>query len=181
MWLPSPVPPIESALNLFYDAQNNPEIFSTVTSPIQQKIASNLNYLIDYNFDTDFIATRMNLMNSSWGENSEGEDVEEDGTQKPFHMCKSAIVKGKESSGDEIVCGSDGELKRGKRRRRKKRMLEKRKSIVREEGLKELKNYMSVIVSVEKAQLKAFVLNKIDAAGNEGTSGSMTNLDGKIN
>jgi hypothetical protein len=29
MWLPSPVPPIESALNLFYDAQNNPTIFAS--------------------------------------------------------------------------------------------------------------------------------------------------------
>ena len=29
MWLPSPVPPIESALNLFYDVQNNPSIFTT--------------------------------------------------------------------------------------------------------------------------------------------------------
>lgn len=32
MWLPSPVPPIESALNLFYDVQNNPNIFTTELS-----------------------------------------------------------------------------------------------------------------------------------------------------
>jgi len=184
MWLPSPVPPIASALNLFYDVQNIPELFSnnnsansTVTSPIQQ---SNLNYLIDYNFDTDFIATRMNLLNSSWAEEEEVEEGE-----KAFHMCRSAIVKGRESSGgEEAVCGSDGGVERGRRRRRRKRKAVKRRKSGTEgaAGTKEFRNYMSVVVSVEKAQLKAFVLNKGEAAGSGGTgsSGSMaSNVEGK--
>jgi len=118
----------------------------------------------------------MNLLNSSWAEEEEVEEGE-----KAFHMCRSAIVKGRESSGgEEGVCGSDGGVERGRRRRRKRRVAKRRRS-GREEaaGAKEFRNYMSVVVSVEKAQLKAFVLNKGEAAGS-GSSGSMaSNVEGK--
>lgn len=166
MWLPSPVPPIESALNLFYDAQNNPTIFTTgpngssVTSPIQA--APNLNYLIDYNFDTDFIATRMNLANNPLMSGSEEEDVV-DMEEKKFHMCRSAILKPSksESSEESDYCESDSDVTKFKAKKKTRRL--SRNDDLAKAKAKEFKNYMSVIVDVEKAHLKAFVLNKVEA------------------
>lgn len=175
MWLPSPVPPIESALNLFYDAQNNPTIFassgpsgSTVTSPIQ--VAPNLNYLIDYNFDMDFIATRMNLANNNFI--SSDDELLGDRDDKQFHMCRSAIIPNKGDQSNSNSSDSEGESSGQKSENRSRKAWQRRHKQTQnrfshkmnqlKSKINEFKNTLSVVVDVEKAHLKAFVLNRTE-------------------
>ena len=147
MWMPSPVPPIESALNLFFDTNG-------------------MNYLIDYNFDTEFIATRMNLAAGGLAGGSEEEPFE--GDDKQFHMCRSAILKPAENENSEAEgCESDDDTCKRKHRRRRSQG-ERRKQKLGDHGSKgdkkQFKNTLSIILNVEQAHLKAFVLNNSSAA-----------------
>ena len=158
MWVPSPVPPIESALNLFFDSND-------------------MNYLIDYNFDTEFIATRMNLAASGLAGGG-GEEEPFDGEDKQFHMCRSAILKPTENENSEAEgCESDDDTSKRKHRRKQSQRQRRKQKLVddsRKGDKKQFKNTLSIILNVEQAQLKAFVLNNSSnastTAGNNPTS-----------
>lgn len=136
-----------------------------MTSPIQS--LTNLNYLIDYNFDTDFIATRMNFANNTTVSSSEDEALDAD--RKKFHMCRSEVIKPKsESSDDSGSCESDDDALRRKSKKKISEKYKKKESI--KSKSKDFKNTISVIVNIEKAHLKAFVINKPENPTNPSSS-----------
>jgi hypothetical protein len=156
MWVPSPVPPIESVMtSLINDAYMSSGGSSYIPG---------LNYLVDYNnYENDFIATRV----------CEEDEEEVEGnsnkhSQQQFHMCRSAILKpslSKSESENSDYCESDDDQSKRKYQQQYDDFANKNKSNQQKQALlknsKNInnKNTLSFIFCIESAHLKAFILN----------------------
>lgn len=162
MWVPSQLPPIESSLNL-YDPSAAAAGFMVPPS---------LNYLIDSNFDADFL---LNLNQNKSGKSDEN-ILEKDNDGKQFHMCKSAILKSPNSNSESENsdnCESDDDKSKRKYQQKYDSFNTKTQKQQQQQQKKLNKNTLCVIVNIETAHLKAFVLNNLtssDAAVGAGVS-----------
>ena len=123
-----------------------------------------LNFLVDYNYENEFIATRMH---------GTGEFDDSKQQQHQFHMCRSAILKpslsSKSDSENSDYCESDDDQSKRKyqhqyddfstHRSFNKSAQQQQKSQNFKSTKQNTKHTLSVVLAVEAAHLKAFVLN----------------------
>ena len=127
MWMPSPVPPLESAFVL-------------------GEATNKISYLIDYNLDHELIRTRVNLSGSEENKDSDG---------RQFHMCRSAILKAPSDSETNASDNCESDDDSSKRKYQKRTSSKSKTTKVTKKSKK--KNSISVVLSVDTAQLKANV------------------------
>ena len=159
MWVPSQLPPIESSLNL-YDPSAAAAGFMVPPS---------LNYLIESNFDTDFLLNLNQNKSERGGEGAQEKDT--DGKQ--FHMCKSAILKSPHSNSESENsdnCESDDDKSKRKYQQKYDSFNTKSKKQQQSEKKKPNKNTLCVVVNIEAAHLKAFVLNNLKPTDADSTT-----------